>query len=259
MKIRSNVLYHGLSAYYSVLLLVFCFQSSFAQQGGVSSGGNVAGSGGSVSYSVGQVFYISTSAASGTVNQGVQQPFANAPLPVTLVSFEALPVTAENSQHVLVHWETAFEINNDFFTVERSVNGTTFAEVARVDVTISNSSTLKKYSWTDALPYSGVSYYRLKQTDLDQTFAYSTIRAVRINNIANAIAYPNPVQGYLHLLTIKNEIRTYQIFDLSGRIVENSKLAEGESIINMSRLSPAAYMIRIVGESEIKQFKIIKN
>lgn len=258
MKTRSKKFHYRFYLFFLVLLFPIYFQSSFAQRGNVSSGGNATGSGGSVSYSVGQVFFSSNSGASGSINQGVQQSFNNAALPVTLVAFEALPVTIENSQQVLVRWETTSETNNDFFTVERSVNGTKFAEVARVNVA-GSSYERKKYSWTDPLPFPGVSYYRLKQTDLDRTFAYSTLRTVRIDYATKTVAYPNPVHSYLHLRAVKNEIRSYQIFDLSGRLVEDSKLAEGEDKINMSRFSPAAYMIRVVADSEIKQFKIIKN
>lgn len=48
---------------------------SFGQRENVASGGNAVGSNGSVSYSVGQIAYESTSNASGYVYQGVQQPF----------------------------------------------------------------------------------------------------------------------------------------------------------------------------------------
>lgn len=46
-----------------------------AQSGIVASGGNATGSGGSVSYSVGQVDYIYAKGSGGTMNQGIQQPY----------------------------------------------------------------------------------------------------------------------------------------------------------------------------------------
>lgn len=60
-----------------ILFLIGLFISvfSYAQQDNVSSGGNATGAGGTVSYSVGQVAYLSFSGANGNVNQGVQQPF----------------------------------------------------------------------------------------------------------------------------------------------------------------------------------------
>ena len=58
-----------------VLFLLLGITGLSAQESSNSSGGNAAGSEGSVSYSVGQLFYSSISGNSGTVSQGVQQPF----------------------------------------------------------------------------------------------------------------------------------------------------------------------------------------
>lgn len=257
MKTKSTGLNHRYAAYCFVLLIVFSFQMSLAQQSSVSSGGNATGSGGSVSYSVGQVFFTTNTAASGTMSEGVQQVFNDANLPVTLISFEALPVTVENRQQVLVRWETSSEVNSDFFTIERSVDGAAFAEVVRVNAQ-GNSSALKKYSWTDPLPYPGISYYRLKQTDFDRTFAYSKLRSVRIDNMTKTLVYPNPVISYLHVSNAKNGVRSYKIFDLSGRLVGGSKLAQ-DGKINISQLSPDAYIIQIFSKNVTEHFKIVKN
>jgi hypothetical protein len=59
----------------TILFFGFASASIFAQQGIHSSGGNASGAGGSVSYSVGQVFYSSQSGSNGALIQGVQQPF----------------------------------------------------------------------------------------------------------------------------------------------------------------------------------------
>ena len=46
-----------------------------AQEAATAAGGEASGSGGSVSYSVGQVAYASASGAGGSVAEGVEQPF----------------------------------------------------------------------------------------------------------------------------------------------------------------------------------------
>ena len=60
-----------------ILFLVLRFTDSIAQQGIHTTGGNASGPGGSVSYSVGQVFYSSQSSSSsgGSLVQGVQHPY----------------------------------------------------------------------------------------------------------------------------------------------------------------------------------------
>lgn len=57
------------------VLFIVLLQGVFAQQNTVSSGGNATGSGGEVSFTIGQLDFINSSAVTGTVNQGVQQPY----------------------------------------------------------------------------------------------------------------------------------------------------------------------------------------
>ena len=59
----------------TVLFLALSFASVQAQQVITTSGGNAIGSGGSVSYSVGQIVYKTNSGSLGSVSQGVQQPY----------------------------------------------------------------------------------------------------------------------------------------------------------------------------------------
>ena len=61
-----------------LLLFIFCISfitSSYAQESIVVSGGNTTGSGGSSSYSIGQVVYASLPGSSAYVLQGIQQPY----------------------------------------------------------------------------------------------------------------------------------------------------------------------------------------
>lgn len=101
-----------------VLLLTvsagFCFSlnHAFAQQGIHASGGNASGTGGSVSYSVGQVFYSSQSSSSGTLVQGVQQPFELVVTEVkssvnALVKCEAFPNPAIKDLKIRISGEMA--------------------------------------------------------------------------------------------------------------------------------------------------------
>lgn len=98
-------------------------------------------------------FYI------GTVNS------STSPLPVELVSFDAQYA----NKQVEISWETASEINNDYFKVEKSQNAIDYTEVGIYDIEDreANSSTSKSYVLTDVSPYVGLSYYRLIQVDLN--------------------------------------------------------------------------------------------
>ena len=114
------------------------------------------------------------------------------PLPIELVSFSGAVV--ENS--VRLSWETAAELNNDFFTVERSETGEVFTPIGNKE---GNGTTREPhaYSLDDYSPVYGTGYYRLKQTDFDGTFMYSKIIAVTYEGATVMLldVYPNPTTG----------------------------------------------------------------
>ena len=242
----------------SSLVVLFTFGTHTIQAQLVvdAAGGDANGDGGTVSYSVGQVFYTFIAAPGGMENQGVQQPVDFNALPVTLVNFE---VNSVNGQ-VLVLWQTTAESNNDFFTVERSSNSINFEEVHTVNAP-GNSNILRKYSWTDTFPHQGTSYYRLKQTDFDKSFTYSTIKSVSIKSLPSVLeVFPNPVSDYLILKDSgRGGSRSYKIFDMNGRLVETSVLKDGEQKIDLTRLSSAIYLVHFINNTDIQKIKIIKN
>ena len=88
------------------------------------------------------------------------------------VSANTLPVNLkylsakEDNGVVEINWITGSEINNDFFTIERSNNGFDFIEIGKVNGG-DNSSHDITYSYTDKEPLIGSNYYRLIQTDYD--------------------------------------------------------------------------------------------
>ena len=111
------------------------------------------------------------------------------PLPVTLVSFGATP----QGTGVAVSWATASEQHNAGFEVQRSADGTTYATLALV-AGMGTTQSAHTYSYFDAAPLRTTSYYRLKQLDLDGTFAYSPVVAVQAGATSPAplSIYPNP-------------------------------------------------------------------
>jgi hypothetical protein len=99
----------------------------------------------------------------------------NVPLPVTLVDFDAKPYL----NNVKTSWTSSSEINNDFFTVERSPNGVDFTFAGRVEGA-GNSDYEINYTLIDKNFDSGINYYRLKQTDFDGKETFSPIVSVDI-------------------------------------------------------------------------------
>lgn len=118
--------------------------------------------------------------------------FGVAPLPISLLSFEA----NINEDKVELKWVTASEINNDYFTIERSRDAKKWEELVTVEGA-GSSTQLIEYFETDNEPQEGLSYYRLKQTDINGDFEYFNIVPVRYkkNNSGEAAIslFPNPV------------------------------------------------------------------
>lgn len=112
------------------------------------------------------------------------------PLPIKLVSFEA----NFNVDKVELKWITATEINNDFFTIEKSSDLINWEAVSIV-AGAGNSNVNVEYFEVDYSPTLGVSYYRLKQTDFDGAYTYSNIVPVKVEKKINAglSLFPNPI------------------------------------------------------------------
>ena len=183
--------------------------------------------------------------------------------------FEALPVdllyfrAAYTNGQVKLTWATASETTNDFFTIEKSRDGKNFAEVTRLKGA-GNSANLLTYAATDANPYAGLSYYRLKQTDLDGKFAYFPIKAVNSDKQAVAASlFPNPVSlnGQLQLgLGGQDGDVSVTVYDQIGRQCFQTKYASGAvpdiAVSNFTR-SSGLYVVQISQGNTITRQRIV--
>lgn len=115
------------------------------------------------------------------------------PLPIQLLYFTA---TLNEQKQVDLEWATAIEINNDFFTVERTTDGVNYETIAVVQGA-GSSSQQHTYSAVDASPLTGVSFYRLKQTDANGNFSYSPLQTISNDGqtAAGVSVFPNPCDG----------------------------------------------------------------
>jgi hypothetical protein len=118
------------------------------------------------------------------------------PLPIELTSFNAFLV----GDQVELTWTTASELNNDFFTIERSSSGEKFEAVKIVKGKGSTNLT-SNYQAIDENPLAGTSYYQLKQTDFDGKSTYSDVKVVENKNpVSSFKIYPNPVTNHVFTL-----------------------------------------------------------
>lgn len=164
-----------------------------------SSGSIVPGSGGGNSNYIEICSDILWSAGDGSLfGSGCLPPSAPgcaAVLPIELVSFNA----QINAAKVDVKWITASEKNNSHFIIQRSTDAQMFDNIATVTSKAQNGNSQSQlnYNSEDKIPVSGVSYYRLKQVDKDQSFSYSKVVSVNFIKDKNIrfVIYPNPNNG----------------------------------------------------------------
>lgn len=117
------------------------------------------------------------------------------PQPITLLSFQPLYQPAQG--RVRLEWITASEINNDYFTIERSADAERFEGIEQVRGA-GNSREQRAYTTYDESPLPGLSYYRLRQTDFDGTSTVSKLMAVHNTGTKGQFGFevaPNPFDG----------------------------------------------------------------
>lgn len=187
--------------------------------------------------------------SSGQVPTGSSYDFNNGALPIKLISFEVNQIDGE----IVISWQTALEINNDYFEIQRSANGHSFETIATLSGA-GNSTQPLNYSITDPDPLQGLAYYRLKQTDYDGQYEIFDMVAFHQTIQLKAISiYPNPTQDYIYW---DFEAAQAAIFDLMGnpktevslhsRSLDLTGLPSGIYILRIQEASGQTYTHRIV-------------
>jgi hypothetical protein len=174
------------------------------------------------------------------------------PLPIELLRFDA-NWTSTKQESATITWNTAIEINTSHFIVQRSIDNQNWYEVASIAAG-GNTSTQQSYQTIDLDPYhNGVSYYRLKQYDLDGTFNYTQVESLYPSNTIDIITlYPNPVVDeftYQIYSSKETEVSVSMVNSL-GQVVyrkEHRLVPKGISnhYINVSRLSAGDYILHV--------------
>jgi hypothetical protein len=188
-------------------------------------------------------------------------PGGGNPLPVELATFSAFP----EGKNVNVDWITHSEINNDYFTLERSLDNIHYETLTTVDGA-GNTTNTHTYAYVDRNPYAGTSYYRLKQTDFDGHFVYFNPVSVYNKNKKEFSVYPNPSSGAdINLSNSGFDLSNCKIVvqDITGKTVPSSISGSenfGElklTIDKAYRSAGSMYIITAVNNAETFRQKII--
>ncbi|GAB3898130.1 hypothetical protein GCM10028803_17130 [Larkinella knui] len=181
-----------------------------------------------------------------------------APLPVTLVSFTA---KAQANHTVELALTTSLETNNKGFLIERSKDLQRFDKVGEVGEVATNSNTLKTYRLTDQSPYSGTSYYRLTQMDINgKSTVYRPISVV-LRDDAYGV-YPNPVgRGERFVLRLDEpETAILGFYSADGRLLTLQKtgVQAGNLLLKSTgNLASGVYVLKVSERGQVRQHRLI--
>jgi hypothetical protein len=185
-------------------------------------------------------------------------------VPVELSSFTA----TSDRNSVVLSWETATEVNNEGFKVERALAGETgkmnsFNEAGFVK---GNGSSTEKnsYTFTDKNLNAGIYRYRLVQVDYSGEVSYSPVIEVDLN-IPNEYAllqnYPNPFNPTTtieYTLPEKSDVEIIIYSILGDKVAEILRASEEAGykklVFNASGLSSGIYFYTIIARGETELF-----
>ncbi len=176
--------------------------------------------------------------------------------PIQLLYF----IASCDGEKVTVTWITATEINNDYFVLEKSVDGINFTEVAQVDGQGQGvHSKTTTYQYADS--YDGASYYRIKQTDLDGSSTYTHITQ------SNCTSQKVVVLNYGDRISIvcpgaeNGDKIQVSILSLKGQEVVQTELSlssDKTAELAISNLSSSMYILTVKKGGELFSAKFLK-
>ena len=138
-------------------------------------------------------------------------------LPIELSYFS---VVQNGESSIDFEWETATETNNDYFTIEQSFDGISFHEVAQI-AGAGTSSTSNSYEYSMLATFSGLMYFRLKQTDYNGDYSYSDVQTIFVGDNEYVILYPTIATDFI---TIEGDYESVKFIDMQGKIQHPTRM-----------------------------------
>ena len=177
-------------------------------------------------------------------------------LPVELVRFSS--TLADGS--AVIDWETATELNNERFLLEKSADGQNFVEVASIKGG-GTSSVLLRYQFTDKNLKEGIFFYRLSQFDFDGKSEILGVISL-VNNVgivnSNVMLFPNPISNNRLIASLTGKLVleewTATLIDLQGKVIQHKTGHAGQTVLSMDiplDLISGTYLLRVQTRNEL--------
>lgn len=197
----------------------------------------------------GQTYYIVIDGNAGSESDFYLTGISGLPtiLPVSLTSFTAT-CTPEGT---LLNWETATELNNDFFTIETGTDGENWTTLTTVSGS-GTTNTPTRYEWLDRGLQTGMVYYRLAQTDYDGTHEKLKIAAAFCSQENQVLVVPNPSEGDFRVTGLQVGDVVF-LKDMNGREVFKAQADSQTAHVVLDSPQAGCYFLQVVrlsGETE---------
>lgn len=176
-------------------------------------------------------------------------------LPVTLISFDSYVAGAT----IVVHWKTAEEESNDYFTLEKSFNGIEWDVIAVKDGEM-NSHQMSQYQYIDEQAVQGLNYYRLKQTDVDGTVTvFPSIVQHFKGKGEELLVFPNPSDGLLTVHATGAGQKTLRVFSISGQeLLPGVTVETNDYFLDLSEWPAGYYVVEVVTLESVLRQVVVK-
>ena len=188
-------------------------------------------------------------------------------LPIELGVFKATYDKIQDA--VNVNWTVISQRDNDYFTIERSIDGNTFDAIGKVSGDGTTTQEMK-YNFVDQNPELGLSFYRLKQTDYNgesETFNPVAVHIEpEVEKATISKVWPNPFTSSFTIdfeSTTQSEIMI-NLYDLNGMpvLTDNMSAQKGNNTYTINTLDdliPGTYLLRITqGTNVLATTKVMK-
>lgn len=179
--------------------------------------------------------------------------------PVELTKFDA---TISKNNKIRLAWETASELDNQGFEIERSREGKKWETLDFVKGT-GTTSEVQRYEWMDEKPYQeDLNYYRLKQMDFDGTTEYSAIVVAEMKSDKREIEIsPNPASQFLNVrLGELEQEAVIEVYNSNGQVVKSIIASRNDITISLdiSDLPSSVYWMIVSSGNTKQQQKFVK-
>jgi hypothetical protein len=182
-------------------------------------------------------------------------PFNFASLPVKFVNITA---SLADKTSATVKWTVATPtVNSDKFEVEYSEDGKNWNKVGEIKI---NNANQANYNFLHTNIKPGNLYYRVKETDIDGAYIYSSIVLLHNKNMsANFIVFPNPASDFITITAPANGMGKTQItlYDVAGKKLNSYIMTTPFKIVNTGALPDGAYVLKIVSKETAATQKIM--